>query len=405
MSKPTTPGNGDEPTAAASEYARARTGRSTVGDAAGRAETERDGYVVRPYRPNDKEQFFELYEAVFGEQRTDEWFSWRYGGPYADRPRMFVAERAGELVGAEPFISFGMRAGDETTLAIQPADAMVHPDHRRNGLLTRMTERALEHFGDREPSFVFNFPNEEAKGAYLKLGWVEVGSVATAYRIQNPSRFFSASSANLDAVASTAADAGATAFHRVRDAVRTTDGSIDVRRHDGVPAGRLASLYGEAVPERIHTPRTTAFLDWRYANPNWDARTYTAHRGGDLLAALVTVDERGDGLRTKKVLDGFPLVGQRARSNAFSALLSAVIGDADDADIVTVGADTLPNAVLSEHGFYWDDRPPLSLLGSLTTVVARPLSLTQPTDWTVGNCDLPERRDWRLPLAEQDCSS
>ncbi|MFC6728132.1 GNAT family N-acetyltransferase, partial [Natronoarchaeum mannanilyticum] len=206
MSKPTTSDSGSEPTASSEQATRGRAGHSTR--TTGRSDaTASDGYVVRPYRPSDREQFLELYETVFGKSRTAEWFSWRYGGPYADRPRMFVAERNGELVGAEPFISFSMRAGDGTTLAIQPADAMVHPDHRRNGLLTRMTEQALEYFGGREPSFVFNFPNEAAKGAYLKLGWVEVGTVATAYRVHNPSTFFEAFGGRGDGVAGSAADA------------------------------------------------------------------------------------------------------------------------------------------------------------------------------------------------------
>jgi len=414
MSKPTSSDSGSEPIASSEQVKRGRAGRS----ASESDESPSDGYVVRPYRPADREGFLELYEAVFDESRSAEWFSWRYGGPYAERPRMFVAERNGELVGAEPFISFSMRAGDGTALAIQPADAMVHPDHRRNGLLTRMTEEALEHFDAGEPSFVFNFPNEEAKGAYLKLGWIEVGTVTTAYRVHNPSTFFEAADESVDgavgstadAVAGSAADAGASAFNRLRDAVAATGegdaaSAIDVRRHDGVPADRLASLYESAIPERIHTPRTAAFLDWRYANPNWAARTYVARRDGELAAAIVTVVERGDELTTAKLLDAFPLAGQAERAAAFDALVGAAVDDFVDADVVSVGADTVPSSVLDAHGFYRDDRPPLSLFGSLTTVVARPLSLRDPSSWTVGDRHLSERRDWRLPFAEQDCSS
>jgi len=416
MSKPTTSDSDSEPTASSEQATRGRAGHSTR-KSGGNDATASDGYVVRPYRPTDRDQFLELYETVFERPRSAEWFSWRYGGPYADRPRMFVAERNGDLVGAEPFISFSMRAGDGTTLAIQPADAMVHPDHRRNGLLTRMTEQALEYFGGREPSFVFNFPNEAAKGAYLKLGWVEVGTVATAYRVHNPSTFFEAfgdrvdgvAGSAADSVACSAADAGASAFNRLRDAVAATGAgdaasTIDVRRHDGVPADRLASLYESAVPDRIHTPRTEAFLDWRYANPNWSVRTYAAERDGEPDAAIVTVLEQSGDMTCLKLLDAFPLVGQTDRSDAFDALVAAAVRD-HDADVAAVAEDTLPSSVLDARGFYRDDRPPLSLLGSLTAVVARPLELRNPSSWTVGDRHLPERRDWRLPFAEQDCSS
>lgn len=400
MSKPTTSNSGSEPTASAEQAKRGR---------AERAPAASDGYVVRPYRRADREAFLELYETVFDASRSAEWFSWRYGGPYADRPRMFVAERNGELVGAEPFISFSMRAGDGTALAIQPADAMVHPDHRRNGLLTQMTEAALAYFDEREPAFVFNFPNEEAKGAYLKLGWVEVGTVATAYRVHNPSRFFDAAGEHVDAVAGSAADAGASAFNRLRDAAAAGVGdaasAIEVRHHDGVPADRLASLYESAIPDRIHTPRTAAFLDWRYANPNWSVHTYVARRDGELAAAIVTVVERSGEMTCLKLLDAFPLTEQTARTAEFDALVSAAVSDFADADVVSVAADTVPSSVLDAHGFYRDDRPPLSLFSSLTTVVARPLALRNPSSWTVGDCHLSDRRDWRLPFAEQDCSS
>jgi len=416
MSKPTTSDSGSKPTASSEQAMQGRAGRTEPGSVQGDATTS-DGYVVRPYRPGDRARFLELYDDVFDASRSEEWFSWRYGGPYADRPRMFVAERNGELVGAEPFISFSMRAGDEVELAIQPADAMVHPDHRRNGLLTRMTEQALDYFEDREPSFVFNFPNEEAKSAYLKLGWVEVGTVATAYRIHNPSAFFEAFGDRVDGVAGpaadsvvgSAADAGASAFNRLREVVAATgDGdaasAIDVRRRDGVPADRLSSLYESAIPDRIHTPRTEAFLDWRYANPNWSVRTYTAGRDGDLDAAIVTAVERSGDMTCLKLLDAFPLVGQNERSDAFDALVAAAVSDHADADVVATAEDTLPSPVLDAHGFFRDDHPPLSLFGSLTAVVARPLSLREPASWTVGDRTLPERRDWRLPFAEQDCS-
>ncbi|MFC6728037.1 hypothetical protein ACFQDG_05210, partial [Natronoarchaeum mannanilyticum] len=203
---------------------------------------------------------------------------------------------------------------------------------------------------------------------------------------------------------------GASAFNRLRDAVAATDpedaaSSIGVRRHDGVPADRLASLYESAIPDRIHTPRTEAFLDWRYANPNWDVRTYTAERDGDPDAAIVTVVERSGDMTCLKLLDAFPLVGQNDRSDAFDALVAAAVRDHADADVVAAAEDTLPSSALDAHGFYRDDRRPLSLFSSLTTVVARPLELRDPSSWTVGDRHLPERRDWRLPFAEQDCSS
>ena len=402
MSKPTTSETGTAPSPSEQdsdpEY--------LDGRATSQHRTATSEYVIRPYREGDRDRFLELYESVFGTARTTEWFEWRYGGPFGDGVEMFVAERDGELVAAEPFVSLPMRAGEETTLALQPANAMVHADHRGDGLLTRMTERALAYYDDRPPSVVFNFPNEAARSAYLKLGWVDVGTVSTAYRIQNPSAFLDASGGlSVDAVAGSAADAGASVFNRLADAVpgstADADESVTVRRHAGVPAMRLTELYESAPPRRLHVPRTEAFCEWRFSNPDWDVQTYTARRDGERVAALVAATDLEGDVTTTRILDALP-AGGRSR-DALEALVSAAVDDYEVADVLAVSEDTLPPSVLSSFGFLRDDSPPASLFCSPTAVVARPLSRDRFADWTVGGRHLSERRDWRLPFAVQDC--
>lgn len=78
------------------------------------ADAPTDEYLVRTYEPSDRSGFLALYETVYDKRRSAEWVTWRYGGPYIDGVRMVVAEREGEVVGAEPFISQAIRAGDRT---------------------------------------------------------------------------------------------------------------------------------------------------------------------------------------------------------------------------------------------------------------------------------------------------
>ncbi|MFC6726753.1 GNAT family N-acetyltransferase, partial [Halobium palmae] len=85
-----------------------------------RREGRTDRYSVRGYEPGDREAFLTLYADVFGKERDATWFDWRYDGPYVSQVAMTVAERAGELVGALPFIGFRLRAGGDTVLALQP---------------------------------------------------------------------------------------------------------------------------------------------------------------------------------------------------------------------------------------------------------------------------------------------
>ncbi|WP_224449691.1 GNAT family N-acetyltransferase [Haloprofundus salilacus] len=366
-----------------------------------------DGYVVRRYEPADRDQFLDLYEEVFEKARTPEWFNWRYGGPHTDEVRMFLAEKDGEIVGAEPFISFEICGGGETVSALQPADAMVHPDHRRNGLLTRITEAAIDHYTDAGPSFIFNFPNQAAIGAFLKLGWVQVGEVATAYRIQKPSAFLKSDRAKR---MGPLADAFSAAGYRARDAAtlaaarRRSDDEVTVTRHADIPSKRLAALYESAVSPRLHAPRTEAFYDWRFANPQWDTVAYTAKREGELVASIVTCTQASHGITTTKILDALPIVDAEAESEAFDRLLRVAIDDHDYVDTVAVAEDTIPPTVLSRLNFFRNDRFPMSIRGSPTPVVARPLVPEDETQWTVGGRHLADRADWCLSFAEQDTS-
>ena len=356
-----------------------------------------DDYVVRTYEPADLEQYLSLYETVFERARDADWVRWRYGGPYTDRVRMVVAEREGELVGAEPFISLPLRAGGTDVLALQPADVMVHPDHRRNGLMTRMTAFAVEHYEGRADLF-YNFPNDAARLVHLRLGWRDAGETATAYRVHSPS----AVTDQLDVPPST--DGVARGWYERYDGVVDTattairDWTPTVRRVDGVPADVLGRLYDRRHPDRLHAPRTAAFYRWRLGRSPWDLTTYVAESRGRPVAALVVCTERREGTTYAKLLDALPLADPDPV--AMERLALAAVTDHRSADLVAVAGDTLPAAVTERLGFLRDDALPLSLVTSPDPVVVRPFGTDD--DWSVGGRRLTDRENWELSLIVQD---
>jgi GNAT superfamily N-acetyltransferase len=371
------------------------------------ADAER--YAVRLYHPDDLDDVLALYRTVFGKSRSREWFEWRYDPPYVDGPQVVVAERAGTVVGAEPFITFRFETGEGTALALQPADAMVHPDHRRRGLLTRMTEFALEHYGERAPSFVFNFPNRQAVDAYLDLGWREVPDVTCAFRIQNPGRFLNvgrhpavqrAFESGGKAVSS-ALHAGAwAASNALYDG--TGDGETAVERRRDVPAATLAELYERDVPAALHARRDEEFFEWRPANPAWSTATYVARRGGDPVAAVVTVTEENNGCTFTKVMEALPMGGAGVE-RAMRRLLAAACRDHEGSDVVKMAHPTVPRSVSRPAGFLRGDGAPLAWLTTPSTMVVRPLD-SDGDEWTVGGRTLTARSDWAITFSEQDTS-
>ncbi|MFW5977721.1 MAG: GNAT family N-acetyltransferase, partial [Halohasta sp.] len=251
--------------------------------------TGREEYRIRRYRPDDREAFYHLYESVFGHPATDEWFEWRFvETPAADDIPIFVAESDGELVGARPFLCFEMATGRRRLLGVQTCDTMVHPDHRRQGLFTRMTERAYDRYGSREePVVQFSVPNQYSRPGYLKLGCAVVGPFALSHRIHRPESLVG------DDRLARLAGAGRPILRlyttaRQRLATPTAGEDVSVRCHDRVPSGTFERLYESAVPNRIHAVRNRAFYEWRFDNPRWTYRAYTAHRNGEPVAGIVT---------------------------------------------------------------------------------------------------------------------
>lgn len=359
-----------------------------------------DDYHVRMYQPTDRDGFLELYETVFGRQRSDHWVQWRHGGPYTDRVRMVVAERDGEIVGAEPFISLPVRAGDTDVLGLQPADVMVHPDHQRNGLMTRMTQFAVEQYAGREGLF-FNFPNEVARAVHLRLGWRDIGRTAIAYRITSPSTFVDELDLppSTDRVASVCYDAYDSLVGGAASTLRRS--SPEIRRFEDVPATVLETLYDRQRPDLVHLPRTAEFYRWRLANPEWDVTTYVAESEGDSVAALITCTESKDGVTYTKLLDSVPMVDPDPF--ALERLVFTALSEHRSADAIAVAEDTLPRAVRATTGFLRNDGLPLSVVTSSNPVLARPFSLGRGS-WSVGERRFEDLHDWELSLLDQDTS-
>lgn len=352
------------------------------------------------YSPADLDGVLSLYETVFGKTRSPEWFAWRYDTPYVDEPQVIVAEQSGTVVGAEPFIAFRFETGAGTVLAVEPADAMVHPDHRRQGLLTRMTEFALDRYAAGEPSFVFNFPNRAAVDAYRKLGWRAVPDVTSLYRIQNPANFLPVSrNSRLHGAVESTTRAGSNALYTLLER-RGGDDAVSVERHGRVPSTTLARLYERDVPAALHARRDAAFFEWRLGNPDWSPTTYVASRGAEPVAALVTVTERTNDRTFTKVLEALPMGGAGVEDE-LKRLLAEACRDHAASDVLKMAHPTVPRSVSRALGFLKGDVPPFSWVTPTTTMVARPLDPAG-DGWTVGGQRLTAREDWALTYSEQD---
>jgi GNAT superfamily N-acetyltransferase len=360
-----------------------------------------DAYAIRWYDPDDRESFVSLYDEAFG-GGSDEWFAWKYlDNPRTSHVPILVAEsEAGEFAGARAQVPFLMRAGDETGLVLRFGDTMVHPDHRRRGVFSNLTERALDHYRRMAPRLCFNCPNDLSRPGFLDAGGTVVTDLESFYRIQNPGPFVDA--AEDDGVAGALGRVAARGYQRARRTVASVPDDVRVVRHEGVPVELLASLYERAVPRGIHAVRDEAFNRWRYRNPAWEYTVHSARVGDRTVAALVTGRDREDGADVATLVDALPLVSGETRTRGFRALLAAVLPRYADADIVAYSGRAIPRETLAAFGFVGDQTFPLSRAASQSTLVTYDLSGAGEPSWSLGGLDAREADSWNLSFTELD---
>lgn len=354
-----------------------------------------DDYTVRWFESRDRDGFLSLCDVQWDWTPTVDWFEWKYvEDPYLSHVPITVAERDGEIVGAQGYLPCQIRRGDTSVLALQPTDAVVHPDHRRNGLYTRITKQAIDRYTDGDPEFFFNFPNESALGAQQKLGWSAVDEVTNYYRLQRPAEVLDSVGVGSAARAfGRAADSVASAYLGARDFSASVTDDVRVTTHSEVPAETLASLYESSTPQKLHVHREPEFYRWTFDAPNYDHRTYLARRDDRPVASLTTRTRDGNKI---VIADALP---PNSDSSTLANLLSTVVADYDDANILAVSDSTLPRELLAKFGFVSDERPILSRVCVPKYMAVRPLSGADSTP--VFEDALTDDACWRVTFVEQ----
>jgi GNAT superfamily N-acetyltransferase len=363
-------------------------------------ETEADeSYVVRQYESDDRSGVLALYETVFGDRRgRGEWFDWKFrDNPYLSHVPICVAERNGDIAGARPSLPIPLSVGGTRELSLIQVDPMVHPDHRRRGLFTRMAKHVYDYYGPREPSIVVGFPNEAVKAGLEKLAdklALQDGVLTNFtehYRVQNPA-------ALTDSPIASAALPAIRGYLAARDHLVSSASDAVIDRYDDLHPAMLADVAATRRTPLAHAVRDEEFLAWRYRNPRYEYTTYV-HRGGDDPVAIVVGEQHGTDQTIVHISDALPVSGGPSRNRALSALLGHVLSVYRDADVVAAAGTTLPRSMLAEHGFLPTDRFPLSRLTSAYWFSARPVGEVG-EEWTVNGRRLADEENWNLSFCE-----
>jgi len=325
-------------------------------------------YEIRPYGTGDRADVLSLFETVWETDRSEEWLVGSFEqNPDLDGSPVVVADTGDAVVGARPFVPFPMQAGSTAFTAVLLNNAMVHPDHRRRGLFTRMMEEVVRTFEAREASFLFNFANHRSTPAYRKLGFDVLGTgPRKSLRLQHPGRYVRE---RLDVPGSqalaAAAETAVRGYHGLKRLTTPRATGWRVERRAGIPAAELSDLYERDPPDRLHTRREASLYRWLEPDPYWNYETYLASpdaSSSPSAAAIVRTPVESPS-RLAEIVDAVPPAP--SGSAAFPALLDAVLAAHETAPSIAVTGPVVnehlfPPELLSRFGFHSSQGPLLS---------------------------------------------
>ncbi|MFC6733677.1 GNAT family N-acetyltransferase [Haladaptatus sp. DYSN1] len=361
------------------------------------------GYTVRWYEAGDEDAFVDLYGLAFS-GCTPEWFDWKYKqNPYANHVPVIVAEKDGDIGGFRPVLPLPIRVGDETVMSIQLVDLMVHPDHRRQGLMTKMYDWMKAECYD-DYAVTFTYANEPSRRGMLKMNddhvtYHDLGPFVKYERLQNLRAFTSPDQSVAFRLASRVASPLYRVKNGIQDRLKLTDKKITVTRHETVRPDILVEVYESVKTDRPHLKRDEALYEWRFDEPDVDFVMYSASRDGVREAAIVVgVHTSPEGLTSAHLTEVLPLAGGDALGATYSCLLGRIVADFADVDIISASAGAIPHQVLAAYGFLRSDSFPLSrftdrswfLVGLLGAPEADPEiadALIAETGWDMTFCE------------------
>jgi GNAT superfamily N-acetyltransferase len=132
-------------------------------------------YVARWYRPEDKPEILRL-NALYGrvsELAQSDYFDWLYEHNPAGRPTLSVAaeETDGKLVGFIWYIPVRLRCFGTCVTGFLGANALVHPDYRRQNVYSTLQKMAVEECIRQGATLLYAFGRPLSMKAAQPLGF------------------------------------------------------------------------------------------------------------------------------------------------------------------------------------------------------------------------------------------
>lgn len=208
-----------------------------------------DEVQIRPATLADRGQVLALAARALGwadDERDRAYFAWKHDENPLGASPAWVAVLDGEVIAFRTFLRWALEGdGGERLEVVRAVDTATDPAHQGRGLFRRLTLGAVDDLTDDGVDAVFNTPNEQSRPGYLKMGWHQLGRPT------------------LGVLPATLGRAGL--LRQARTAAEKWSEPCGIGEPAGEVLAGLTSVPGPArEPGGWSTPRTPAYLAWRY---------------------------------------------------------------------------------------------------------------------------------------------
>lgn len=257
-------------------------------------------------------------------QKTESFWKWKHqSSPFGPSWGIAAVDpETEEIAGLRVLLNWHLiNEEGEKARAVRAVDTATHPDYRRMGIFSMLTQNAIEALTKEGVDIIFNTPNNLSKPGYIKMGWEEVGRWPVYLNLQRPVSFV---------------------FGLIKGKIFTPSKTTPIWKEVYSPevlsfnqllesfgTSRLSAFFSH-IDENAssvkgwRTPRSFDYVRWRYGeHPAIDYGFVAIRNGEDLSGLAVLRRNRRFGMKEMILADLFLEAGEATEEAAHRLLKNA----------------------------------------------------------------------------------
>lgn len=359
-------------------------------------------YKTRWFEPNDLSHFLACFKLVFGSSMSEEYWRWKYQkNPLVEKPPIIVTEEVdtGKAVGFRGCVPTQLRLKGNIIKAMYFADVMVHPDHRRYGINTKMIEFAQSEFKDSPLRIYYNFPRTATHMGNIKTGFRSVCQVNDLLLVMNSKKLAESMFSGW--------------FYRniippiydfyssLKMLSLKSENNVTLEHCKPEDASDIYNIWHKTM-DRIHTVRDRQYITWRFEEmPQCDPSYYLISSNGDPKGYFIVTRKQDE---TDSVILSDYIVFNNDLA-VFSEAINRLVDEYKEKSSLMTWAFTVPELhnQLKSRGFLESTKFPLKDYITQRTFVTRPNNLDEDGyQWRMSGTDISELSSWYLTPSDTD---